>query len=188
MDTPNVQPEPRPTTDWGPKRQERPVADLERDTWIEVIDSDGDDIGAARVVHVETYDAGTLGRRSLLVYRVPGSAPATIYMGADDQMPLLTDAEIGERLDEERRSMIADTLTELAERITDPATPLPPTWRSITVDIDFGPDVDAVETIAKALDVKTGKSGSMVSVLEQRDGDQCAGVTVMWRGHAKAAA
>lgn len=80
-----------------PEREKKPVAELERGTWINVIDQDGDWLGEARVLHVETYEEQTLGRRAVLVYQIPGWNPETLRCDAEMTMPLLTGEEVKER-------------------------------------------------------------------------------------------
>lgn len=80
-----------------PEREEKPVSELERGTWVELIDQDGDYLGEGRVLYVETYEEESLGRRALLIYQLPGWNPDTLRCDADMTLPLLSGDEVKER-------------------------------------------------------------------------------------------
>jgi hypothetical protein len=92
-----------------PDREEKAVAELERGTWVDLIDQDGGDLGEARVLHVETYEAETLGLRAMLLYQLPGWNPEMLRCDANMTVPLLADDEAKEReATSERAQQIAD--------------------------------------------------------------------------------
>lgn len=163
-----------------PEREEKPVAELERGTWVELIDQDGDFLGDARVLHVETFER-ELGYRSILLYQMPGYDPDTLRCAAGMTVPLLTEDEVAVRLEEERRSAIAAQLTALADLVQHTGTPLPPVWRTITVDVDFVGDLDALAGFAKALGVEVRDHGTWLAATRDGGDDHSAGISVMGR-------
>lgn len=168
-----------------PERDEKAVADLERGTWIEVVDADGDYLGRARVLHVETYEDDDLGRRSILIHQMPGYSPDVIRFNADMQLGLLTEDEIAEELDAERRERIASRFDRLADLMRQTETPLPEQWREIIVDVDFGDDVGKLKAVAEAVgvDVRDSPVGSTVSAIWSDVLDHGAGLAVHYRAH-----
>lgn len=164
----------------APERDEKAARDLDRGQWIEVVDEEGETWGDARVLHVEPYIHELLGRRVKLLFGRPGYDPEILDFDAEMQLELLTDDEIDAALDGERRELIATELEQLAELMRQTTTPLPHVWRSITVGIDLGQDVEAMKQAAEALGVPMTGSGSMVSVMRDRGLDSGAGVAVQF--------
>lgn len=158
-----------------PQREEKVVADLERGTWIQVVDDDGDVVGDGRVLHVEVYDDTDFGRRALLTYRLPGYAPETLRCDADMTMPLLTEDQIAAETDQERRELIATQLEAVAGIFRNEAVPLPRTTTPVAVSITY-PEAADVEAVAEALDLAVKKTSVQVYAGRQVDGDSGAGV------------
>lgn len=164
-----------------PEREERPVAELERGQWVEVIDQDGDTVGEAKVLHVEAYADDLIGHRALLIYQCPGYNPDTLRCDPAMTLPLLTEDEVAVQVDNARRASLAAQFTALADLIGAPATPLPPVWRSITVEIDFTRDVEALAAFAKMLGGEVRDQGTFLSASREGSDDYGAGLYVMGR-------
>lgn len=164
------------------EREEKPVAELERGNWVEVISDDGDTLGEARVLHVETFEDGDFGRRTLLVYSVPGYNPDTIRLDADFTLPLLTEDEIAFQLDAERRTRIAAQLSRLIDVLSDPEIPLPPIHRAITIGVDYGREVEALGAFAKAFNAVVREVGGTLGAEVYGAGDQGEAVDILAKG------
>ena len=172
MDPTKVQPE--------PQREEKPAAYLTRHEWIQAIAEDGIDLGEVRVLHVETYEHELLRRlRAIVLYKAVGERPQSFDIDAEYTVPLLTEDEVGEKLDEERRMLVADQFTRLGELVTEGTIPLP-RHRPILVDWNLGHDSAAVEAVAKELGEPLLPANTQVSVFRHGDTDFGPGVTVEW--------
>jgi hypothetical protein len=105
-----------------PEREEKAVSQLERGTWVELIDQDGENFGEAEVLHVEPYADGAL---SMLMYRMPGSAPDVFRFPADMTVPLLTEVEMAAHREAAKRAeKIADIKAYIAWLEANPSEPV----------------------------------------------------------------
>jgi hypothetical protein len=90
-----------------PEPTEIPVAELTRDTWIRVIDEEGDDRGEAVVLHVENFQgSATLLFRNVGQHGVPSSI---FFDDATVTVPVLSGKQLAEmKAAAERARQIAD--------------------------------------------------------------------------------
>jgi hypothetical protein len=158
-------------------RKMKRVGDLERGDWFRP--DFADFVSAACVRHVEPYRSDAWGNGIVLLYRPVGEQGADSHrLSADDQVPMLTDSEIDQAMDADRRELIAEQLANVIRLVRDPAFPLPAIWQAVKVEVTYADPV-AVAKLARLLGVDLRETD--VQVYAQRDGndDWCAGVDLV---------
>lgn len=158
-------------------RKMKRVGDLERGDWFRP--DFADFVSAACVRHVEPYRSDAWGNGVVLLYRPVGEQGADSHrLSADDQVPMLTEDEIDQAMDVDRRELIAEQLADVIRLVRDPAFPLPATWQAVQVEFKYA-DPTTVARFAKLLGVD--QQATDLQVHARRDGEDswCAGVDVV---------
>lgn len=157
-------------------RTTKRACELERYEWFR---PDFDDfVSAARVNHVEPYPSDSWGNGVVLLYRPVGEQNVSTHrLAADDQIAMLTEQEIEEAMDLDRRERIAAQLADVIRLVRDPAFPLPAVWQAISVEFMYA-DQAAVARCAAVLGVKVEDLGPHVAARRDGADDWSAGVDV----------
>jgi hypothetical protein len=180
-----------PMTTNVPDRTTKRLAELMRGDWIHTDFEDFYDVG--RVLHCEPDSSNAWGVRGVLLYSAPGDTGVhSVRLPADDEIRLLSDDEIADAVDTERRELMARQLAEVITLVRRKATPLPKAWTSVKVQFDFADDAGQLAEFAKLLGAEVGEYdgyGSKVHLTAVRhgDSDQGAGVDVLGQAHREKA-
>jgi hypothetical protein len=158
-------------------RKTKPVDQLERHDWIHV---DFDDfVDKARVAHVESYASDSWGQGAILLYRAVGDGNVhTKRFAAADPIQMLTDAEIDQAMDEERRELIFVQLAGFAEKVRRGEVPLPRLGRPVEVRVPLD-SPDAVAGFAKVVDAEVRETVAEVYAMHSGVGDLGVGVDLL---------
>lgn len=156
--------------------------------WVRLEDDITEAMYAFRLSHVETYTDERLGDRILVVaHRVGRWNPEVKRLGADRPVDMLTDDEIADAMDTERRELIAARLDHIGQLVRHKDVPLPQLWTAITVNFDFREDVNAVAEFAEAIGVDVAEYGPeftrtvTFTALQIGSDDRSAGVDLVGR-------
>lgn len=155
--------------------------ELHRGDWIH---ADFEDfIDAAAVVHVETYPSDSWGVGTILLYRAVGDTSIhTARCAAESPIRMLTEAELADAMDDERRELIAARLGQIADLVRRKTTPLPSPLRAVEVRFDFRDDTDALAAFAEAIGAEVAEYAPdyarvvTLTALQRGADDRSAGV------------
>jgi hypothetical protein len=142
-------------------RTTKPPADLKDGEWIRLAER-----GDAQVKFVMPFPEWVF-----VVAVVAGTEePLSFQLRAEDWVPLLTDAEIGQVAEMVRRERTALDLEHVADMIRNPGVPLPSEYEGVQVRIRLSSE-DAVRQAAKALGLEVGQYGGSTVATWPQDRD-----------------
>jgi hypothetical protein len=142
-------------------RTTKPPADLKDGEWIRLAE-----LGDAQVKFVMPFPEWVF-----VVAVVAGTEePLSFQLRAEDWVPLLTDAEIGQVAEMVRRERTALDLEHVADMIRNPGVPLPSKYEGVQVRIRLSSEAD-VRQAAEALGLEVGQYGGSTVATWPQDRD-----------------
>lgn len=159
-----------------PDRKTKRADELERNDWFRPDFTDF--ASAARVRHAEPYPSDSWGNGVVLLYRAVGEQGAETHrLAADTQIVMLTEDEVEQAMDVDRRERIAAQLADVIRLVRNPDFPLPAVWQPVAVDFKYA-DPAAVARCAAVMGVEQQKAPGQVYARRDGADDWSAGVDV----------